>query len=126
MQDEELHLQGDGGQGEEAKQVDRSGVATTEVTRPEISPLWQQYERELLELCGAKAEEFHLLGYEEVTASEVWQCVLSITKGRGRLHEMVGAVLGLNAGKFMSYTTINAYQGIFHEQDAAFDAPNRA
>ncbi|WDL99582.1 hypothetical protein JC200_17880 [Alicyclobacillus sp. ALC3] len=105
---------------------DSALVQSKPVVPPSVNPAWQQYEREMMELCAVKADEFHLLGYEEVTASEVWQCVLAMTKGRGRLHEMVEAVLGLNAGRFMSYTTINAYQGIFHEQGTPFDALNHA
>lgn len=95
----------------------------TELKRETAVP-WQDFEHDLLELCAQKADEFHMLGYEEVTASEVWQCVLKLTKGQGALHEMVGAVIGLQVGKFMNYTTINAYRGIFDESQ--FDVGNRA
>ncbi len=126
MQDEELHEQEDGEANEASKRDDSALAQSNSVMPSSVNPAWQQYEREIMELCAVKADEFHLLGYEEVTASEVWQCVLAMTKGRGRLHEMVGAVLGLNAGKFMSYTTINAYRGIFHEPGTPFDALNHA
>ncbi|MFO2548196.1 post-transcriptional regulator [Alicyclobacillus cycloheptanicus] len=88
------------------------------------APRWQDYEADILELCQAKAEEFHLLGYEEVTAAQVWDCVLALTKGKGALHEMVAAVLGLQAGKFMNHLTMNAFKGVF--DDSPFDAGKRA
>ncbi|WP_303798584.1 post-transcriptional regulator [Alicyclobacillus macrosporangiidus] len=72
---------------------------------------WQDYEPELMELCRVKAEEFHLLGYEEVTPADVWACVMQMTRGRGALHDVVAAILGLNVGRFMTYLTMNAYQG---------------
>lgn len=117
-----------GGSNESSAQASSSALPArvrtdTELQRAAPVP-WQDYERDLLELCKQKAEEFHMLGYEEVTASEVWQCVLKLTKGQGALHEMVGAVIGLQVGKFMNYTTINAYRGIFDQSE--FDAGNRA
>jgi hypothetical protein len=72
---------------------------------------WDEYLQDLLPLCEVKAEEFHLLGYEEVTAKEILECVQSVLKGRGRLHEVVSTILSLNVGQFMNYMTINAYKG---------------
>lgn len=85
---------------------------------------WEAYERDLLGLCNVKAEEFHLLGYEEVTGAEIWNCVQSLNKGVVPLHEMVGGILGLQVGKFMNYTTMNAFKGIF--DTGSFDAGNRS
>lgn len=76
----------------------------------------EQYTEELKALCAAKAEEFHMLGYEQVTAEEVWGCVQNITKGKAQLHQLVEAILGLNIGRFMTHATINAYQGIFGDE----------
>ncbi|MCL6443449.1 MAG: post-transcriptional regulator, partial [Alicyclobacillus sp.] len=59
---------------------------------------WRGYRREIMELCEVKAEEFRLLGYETVTAEDVWRCVRSILKGDVPLHRMVEAVLGLQVG----------------------------
>ncbi len=72
---------------------------------------WDEYWQDLIRLCEAKVEEFHLLGYEEVTAEEILECVQSILKGRGRLHEVVSTILSLNVGQFMNYMTINAFKG---------------
>jgi hypothetical protein len=72
---------------------------------------WHQYEPDLLWLCEVKAKEFHLMGYEEVTAIDIWQCVLQLTKGARPLHQMVAAILGLQPGQFMHYETMNAWQG---------------
>jgi len=72
---------------------------------------WNVYEVEMLRLCAVKVEEFHLLGYGEVTADEVWDCVRSRFKGEPRLHEVVALIIGLHADKFMNYMTMNAYKG---------------
>lgn len=77
---------------------------------------WNEYTEELQALCVSKAEEFHLLGYEGVTAPEIWQCVQNILKGKGQIHQVVEAILGLNIGKFMTRATINAYQGKFGDE----------
>jgi hypothetical protein len=77
---------------------------------------WNEYTAELQALCVSKAEEFHLLGYEAVTAPEIWQCAQNILKGRGQIHQVVEAILGLNIGKFMTRATINAYQGKFGDE----------
>ncbi|WP_290587370.1 post-transcriptional regulator [Alicyclobacillus sp.] len=84
---------------------------------------WEDYRTELMTLCQVKAEEFHLLGYREVKAEEIWRCVQQITKGRGPLHEVVAAILGLNIGRFMTYLTMNAFQGKLDGD--VFDAPKQ-
>ncbi|WP_083520755.1 post-transcriptional regulator [Alicyclobacillus kakegawensis] len=83
---------------------------------------WRGYERDLMNLCAIKAEEFHLLGYEHVTAEDVWRCVRERTHGSQPLHRMVEAILGLQIGQFMSYATLDAYRGGADEEDrlAAF------
>ncbi|MCL6627907.1 MAG: post-transcriptional regulator [Alicyclobacillus shizuokensis] len=72
---------------------------------------WRGYEPDLMNLCAIKAEEFHLLGYEQVTADDVWRCVRERTRGSQPLHRMVEAILGLQIGQFMNYATIDAYRG---------------
>lgn len=74
---------------------------------------WRQYENELKDLCAVKAEEFQMLGYQEVTADEVWQCARQSFRKEAALHELVSAIVGLKVGQFMNYVTMNAYKGVF-------------
>ncbi|MCL6444536.1 MAG: post-transcriptional regulator [Alicyclobacillus sp.] len=83
-----------------------------ENTERELDIDWHKYEPELMSLCQSKAEEFRLLGYEEVTAEDIWACVQHQVNGPMALHALVSAILGLQAGKFMSYLTMNAYRGM--------------
>jgi len=74
-------------------------------------------ERELNEaietLCRSKAEEFHLLGYEHVTAKEIWQCVSDRYKtGEDPpLYRIVNDILSLKVTGFMNYLTLSAFKG---------------
>ncbi|MFD2746225.1 post-transcriptional regulator [Paenibacillus yanchengensis] len=67
------------------------------------------------ELCDSKAEEFKLIGYEHVTAEEIWSCVSAKYKKAGRpaLHQMVNDILSLKVTQFMNYLTMSAYKGEF-------------
>lgn len=65
------------------------------------------------QLCQSKADEFALVGYDQVTAKEVWKCVSSsYQKGEPNIHEVVNDVLSLKMTKFMNWVTINGYKGI--------------
>ncbi|RIV28633.1 hypothetical protein D2Q93_02485 [Alicyclobacillaceae bacterium I2511] len=79
---------------------------------------WQSYLPDLRQLCQVKVEEFHQLGYDAVTVNEVWACVQGLVKETAPLHEWVGVILGLNAGRFMNFMTMQAYKGRLHEFDA--------
>ena len=83
------------------------------------APAWKAYERDLMKLCVAKAEEFHFLGYQEATAAQVWQCVLSTAKGKLALHEWVARILGLRIAPFMNFMTLSAYRGVFPGENEA-------
>lgn len=65
------------------------------------------------ELCKSKAEEFHFIGYEQVTSKDIWDCVSSgyAKKGLPELHRLVNDILSLKPTKFMNYLTISAYKG---------------
>jgi hypothetical protein len=76
---------------------------------------WEGYTAEIQKLCQVKAEEFHLLGYEEVGQKDIWECAMSSFKGQRRLHDVVAAVLGLQVGKFMNWMTMRAYRGTLEE-----------
>ena len=64
-------------------------------------------------LCESKAEEFRLVGYEHVTAKEVWQCVSDkyAKTGQPALHRVVNDILSLKATRFMNYMTLSAFKG---------------
>lgn len=65
-------------------------------------------------LCDSKAREIRLLGYEQVTGKEVWDCINSrYTKtGTPALHKLVNDILSLKALDFMNWMTISAYKGV--------------
>ncbi|MBL0387474.1 hypothetical protein JJB07_12505 [Tumebacillus sp. ITR2] len=61
------------------------------------------------EVCQSKAEEFHLLGYEQVTAVEIWKCVSQKYKEIPPLHRVINDVLTLKTNVFMNWLMIRAY-----------------
>lgn len=66
------------------------------------------------ELCRSKADEFMLLGYENVTGREIWECVSDkYKKGVPRLHQVVNDILTLKTTDYMNWMTMNVvYKGI--------------
>lgn len=61
----------------------------------------------------SKVDEFHLLGYEEATQEDIWNCLVEkVWKGNPakQLHEIVHEIFHLNTTVYMSYLTVNAYQ----------------
>ncbi|CAM4131270.1 post-transcriptional regulator [Paenibacillus alkaliterrae] len=73
----------------------------------------EELNRVIEELCESKAEEFRLIGYEQVTGKEVWECVNEkyIKKGQPELHEIVNDILSLKVTRFMNFMTLSAYKG---------------
>ncbi len=74
------------------------------------------WKKQLEPVLESKAEEFGLYGYDEVSASEIWECM---TKKKWRkqniaekmMHELVADVYSLKVGEFMSFMTVEAYKG---------------
>ncbi|MEB3102029.1 post-transcriptional regulator [Ferviditalea candida] len=65
------------------------------------------------ELCNSKAEEFMLLGYENVTGKDIWAFVSDQYRdGLPQLHRVVNDILSLKVTKYMNWMTLNAYKGI--------------
>ena len=64
-------------------------------------------------LCKSKAEEFQMLGYEYVSAEDIWACVSSKYKktGQPNLHKIVNDILSLKPTQYMNYMTMEAYRG---------------
>lgn len=64
------------------------------------------------ELCQSKAEEFQMLGYDAVTAEEIWECVSDkyAKQGFPALHRIVNDILSLKVTQFMNWATLSAYK----------------
>ncbi|MBO9597025.1 MAG: hypothetical protein J7559_04270 [Cohnella sp.] len=66
-------------------------------------------------LCESKADEFRMIGYDQVTGADVWECVSDKyhKKGTPSLHEVVNDILSLKVTQFMNFITLNMYRGEF-------------
>lgn len=73
-----------------------------------------QLNRIVEELCTSKAEEFELLGYENVSGKEIWECVSDkYKKGVPALHQVVNDILSLKTTQYMNWMTMNVvYKGV--------------
>jgi len=80
----------------------------TQIGDPELNRIVKQ-------LCESKADEFRLLGYEEVKAEEVWECVSDKyhKSGTPSLHQIVSDILSLRVTQFMNFITLRIYRGEF-------------
>ncbi|NWO13284.1 MAG: post-transcriptional regulator [Virgibacillus sp.] len=61
----------------------------------------------------SKAEEFHLMGYEEATPEDVWKCLVGkVWKGdpEKRIYEVVQDIFQLTTATYISYLTVSAQQ----------------
>ncbi|WP_342780010.1 post-transcriptional regulator [Cohnella terricola] len=67
----------------------------------------------IAQLCQSKAEEFRLIGYEQVTGPDVWECVSDKyhKKGTPPLYEVVNDILSLKVTQFMNFITLSMYRG---------------
>ena len=94
--------------GEKPEDLDEAMACGTEtdINDPDIR-------RTIDELCRSKAEEFHMLGYEQVSATEIWDCVSEkyIKSGVPPLHRVVNDILSLKVTQFMNWMTMNIYRG---------------
>ncbi|WP_268964132.1 MULTISPECIES: post-transcriptional regulator [Paenibacillus] len=70
--------------------------------------------KEIEAMCLSKAEEFRLLGYEYVTAEDIWDCVSRnyAKEGTPPLHRVVNDIYSLKVTTYMNYLTISAYKGL--------------
>ncbi|MDF2679935.1 MAG: hypothetical protein K0R47_1125 [Brevibacillus sp.] len=66
--------------------------------------------RHVSSICQSKAEEFAMLGYENVTAADVWECVSHTYKEIPPMHRLVNDVLSLKPNKYMNYLMIQMYR----------------
>jgi hypothetical protein len=63
-------------------------------------------------LCASKAEEFRMIGYDNVTGEDVWHCVSEKYQKTGmpQLHAMVNDILSLKITQYMNWLTIHMYK----------------
>lgn len=88
-----------------------------EPEEPEEPLAEQQLNEAFEQLCESKADEFKLLGYEHITASDVWNCVSHKYSKRGYppLYQIVNDILSLKVTTFMNWMTMSIYR-----EDARF------
>jgi hypothetical protein len=70
-------------------------------------------DRVVEELCGSKAKEFRMLGYEHVTGEDIWSCISHkyAKTGVPPVHRLVNDILSLKVTQFMNWITMQAYKG---------------
>jgi hypothetical protein len=93
------------GQNDSGINISYEGLEQGDLTEAELN--------ELIEgLCNSKAEEFQMLGYEQVSGRDIWECVSDgYRKGTPRLHRLVNDILTLKVTQFMNWNTMNVYRG---------------
>ncbi|CAG7655220.1 post-transcriptional regulator [Paenibacillus allorhizosphaerae] len=64
------------------------------------------------EICRSKAAEFRMLGYEQVTGREIWECVSDKygKSGIPPIHRIVNDILSLKVTQFMNWMTMSIYK----------------
>ncbi|MCP3773956.1 post-transcriptional regulator [Paenibacillus sp. MZ04-78.2] len=72
----------------------------------------EELSRVIEEMCLSKAEEFRMIGYEQVTGEEIWECVSDKYRKTGvpPLHRIVNDILSLKATQFMNWMTMSIYK----------------
>jgi hypothetical protein len=75
------------------------------------------YHSEIDALCRVKAEEFAAIGYERISPRDIRACAEWMTRSNQRLYALVETVLTMRIDQFMNYQTVNAYKGIFSEDE---------
>jgi hypothetical protein len=65
------------------------------------------------QLCESKAEEFRMIGYENVSGQDIWECVSDKYHKTGfpPLYAVVNDILSLKITQFMNHITLNMYRG---------------
>lgn len=93
---------------------ERAELAEQELNEAEerIELTEQELNETLEQLCVSKADEFRMLGYEHVTAAEVWQCVSDkyAKHGTPPLYQKVNDILSLKVTTFMNWLTMGIYR----------------
>lgn len=74
---------------------------------------FSHYSQDIEGLCISKAREFRLLGYEQVSGKDIWECVSEsyYKKGFPPLHRIVNDIMSMRVTKLMNWMTLNVYKG---------------
>ncbi|WP_306615244.1 post-transcriptional regulator [Paenibacillus sp. GD4] len=72
----------------------------------------EELNRTIEEICLSKAQEFRMLGYEQVSGMDIWECVSDKYHKTGMppLHRVVNDILSLKVTQFMNWMTISMYK----------------
>jgi len=63
------------------------------------------------QMCTSKAQEFQMMGYEQVTGEDVWKCISAKYKRElPPLHRLVNDILTLKATAFMNWLMMETYK----------------
>lgn len=73
----------------------------------------EEWNATIRDLCLSKAEEFRMLGYEQVSGEDIWNCVSEkYAKGQyPSLHRIVNDILSLKVTTLMNWMTLSIYKG---------------
>ena len=72
------------------------------------------WKAEVYPVLVSKTEEFRLMGYNRANSEDVWNCLVKkVWKGNPelRLYQIVEDIMHLSTNKYMSFLTVQAYQG---------------
>lgn len=62
----------------------------------------------------SKVEEFHVLGYDQVTMDELWAYLVKKPwrrpKEEIRIYEIVANIMSVKIGEYMNYATVEAFK----------------
>jgi hypothetical protein len=62
----------------------------------------------------SKLEEFHLLGYDSVTETELWEFLIKKkwkkAKDEAKLHEIIQDILAVKVSDYISFATIESFK----------------
>ena len=100
--------------GTEYADLERTGPDSPDPVQADPEEIGAQELNELIErLCDSKAEEFRMLGYEQVTGVDIWNCVNEkYKKEMPALHQVVNDILSLKVTRLMNWMTMNAFRGL--------------
>jgi hypothetical protein len=64
------------------------------------------------QLCKSKVDEFELLGYSNVYAQDIWDCVSGnyTEDNKPPLHQIVSEILSLKSSTFMSWLALHVFK----------------
>ncbi len=87
----------------------------------------QEWKSTVIPALLSKQGEFKLIGYDEVTTKELWECLEArVWKGNPtkRLHEVVQDIFHLPTATYMSFITVNALRSDDDDLLASIQAVN--